>query len=49
LLDIFERETASTARRLRTFSYLSYYILYPAGLLIGVLGQFVGAKPLVGE
>lgn len=42
--DEVHRET----RRLKRFTYLSYFF-YPAGVLIGVLGQLAGVKPAGGE
>jgi hypothetical protein len=45
----FEKETAHTTHQLRTYTYLTY-VLYPAGLLIGILGGIAGAKvPGTGE
>lgn len=44
VLALFEREAASSDRHLRTIGYLSVYLLYPLGVLIGILGQVAGIK-----
>jgi hypothetical protein len=44
VLEPFKSECSSAARHLRTFTYLSY-LLYPLGILIGIIGQFAGVKP----
>jgi hypothetical protein len=41
-------EARKGTRRLKRFTYLSYF-LYPAGVLIGVLGQLAGVKAAGGE
>ena len=48
LVSVFESETASAARHVRTITYWTY-VLYPLGILIGVLGQLAGVKPAGGE
>jgi hypothetical protein len=45
----FDAEVASANRHLRTFSYLSYYVLYPLGIIIGILGQLAGVRSPGGE
>jgi hypothetical protein len=44
LIKQFEEDSASATRHLRTFTYLSYYFLYPLGVIIAILGQFAGVK-----
>jgi len=46
---VFEFETARADRNLRTFTHLSFYVLFPLGILISILGQLAGVKPLGGE
>ena len=48
VLDLFQAEYLSATRHLRTFTYLSY-VLYPLGIIIGILGQLAGVKPPGGE
>jgi hypothetical protein len=45
----FESEARSADRQLRTFSYLSWFVLYPLGILIGILGQLAGVRLPGGE
>lgn len=45
----FEKESAHAAHRFRTWTYVAY-VLYPAGVLIGILGGIAGAKvPSTGD
>jgi hypothetical protein len=39
LVRYLQRAVSSADRHLRTFTYLSFYVLYPLGVLIGILGQ----------
>jgi Mg2+ and Co2+ transporter CorA len=48
-LELFESEVASTNRHLRTLNYLSFYLFYPAGVIMGILGQLAGVKPPDGD
>jgi hypothetical protein len=48
VLDLFERQYVSANCYLKIFTYISY-VLYPAGILIGILGQVAGVKPPGGE
>jgi hypothetical protein len=48
VLDPFERQYVSANCYLKIFTYISY-VLYPAGILIGILGQVAGVKPPGGE
>jgi hypothetical protein len=49
VLRLFGAESASATRRLRTFTYWTWCVLYPVGLLIGILGQLAGVKVPGGE
>jgi hypothetical protein len=42
---LFDKEYSSANRHLRTFTYVSY-VLYPAGILIGILFQVAVLYPL---
>lgn len=45
----FEKETTHATHWFRTCTYVTY-VLYPAGVLIGILGGIAGAKaPGTGE
>jgi hypothetical protein len=48
LIQEVAREARKAARRLKRFTYLTYF-LYPAGVFIGVLGQLAGVKAAGGE
>jgi hypothetical protein len=43
---LFDKEYSSANRHLKIFTYISY-VLYPLGILIGILFQAAGLKPLV--
>lgn len=44
LSEVFEKELVSLSRHFRTLRYVSYYLLYPLGVLIGIFGQLAGVK-----
>jgi len=49
LVRCLQRAVSSANRHLRTFTYLSFYVLYPFGILIGIVGQVAGVKSAGGE